>query len=145
MHLAKPLNKALTLLKENMTVMSNTQDIKIEVRTQYLQEQSDPEIDRYVFAYTVEICNRGNESVKLLNRHWHITDDNEKVEEVRGAGVIGQQPEILPGQSFHYTSGAVIETQVGSMYGDYEMQNANGERFIAPIPPFLLAPPLVVH
>ncbi|MEX0965205.1 MAG: Co2+/Mg2+ efflux protein ApaG [Pseudohongiellaceae bacterium] len=125
--------------------MSKQQDIQIEVKTRYLQEQSDPAADRYAFAYTVEISNRGIETVKLLNRHWHITDDNEKIEEVRGAGVIGQQPEILPGQSFHYTSGAVIETQFGSMHGDYEMQSASGEKFTAVIPPFLLAPPHSVH
>lgn len=125
--------------------MNNHPDIQIEVRTHYLLEQSNPEEDRYAFAYTVEISNHSDEAVKLLNRFWHITDDNEKVEEVRGEGVIGQQPEILPGQSFHYTSGAVIETQFGSMQGDYEMQTANGEKFTAQIPPFLLAPPLAVH
>ena len=125
--------------------MNKQNDIHIEVRTRFLQEQSDPDADRYAFAYTVEICNRGIESVKLLNRYWHITDDNEKVEEVRGAGVIGQQPEILPGQSFHYTSGAVIGTQFGSMQGDYEMLSASGEKFKAQIPPFLLAPPHAVH
>ncbi len=125
--------------------MNKHSNIQVEVRTQYLLEQSNPEEDRYVFAYTVEICNRSDEAVKLLNRYWHITDDNEKVEEIRGAGVIGQQPEILPGQSFHYTSGAVIETQFGSMQGDYEMLSASGEKFTAQIPPFLLAPPLAVH
>ena len=125
--------------------MNSQQDIQIEVAVRYLTEQSDPDADRYAFAYTVEICNRGMEAVKLLNRYWHITDDNEKVEEVRGEGVIGQQPEILPGQSFHYTSGAVIETKFGSMHGDYEMQSTSGEKFTAKIPPFLLAPPLAVH
>ena len=125
--------------------MNSQQDIRIEVAVRYLTEQSDPDADRYAFAYTVEICNRGMEAVKLLNRYWHITDDNEKVEEVRGEGVIGQQPEILAGQSFHYTSGAVIETKFGSMYGDYEMQSTSGEKFTAKIPPFLLAPPLAVH
>ena len=125
--------------------MNKQPDIQIGVRTRYLLEQSDPEEDRYVFAYTVEICNRSDEAVKLLNRYWHITDDNEKVEEIRGAGVIGQQPEILPGQSFHYTSGAVIETQFGGMHGDYEMLSASGEKFTAQIQPFLLAPPLAVH
>lgn len=125
--------------------MNEENDIQIQVQARFLQEQSDPEADRYAFAYTVEISNHGSESVKLLNRYWHITDDNEKVEEVRGAGVIGQQPEILPGQSFHYTSGAIIETQFGSMRGDYEMQSASGEKFRAQIPPFLLAPPLAVH
>ena len=125
--------------------MNKQPDIQIDVRTHFLLEQSNPEEDRYAFAYTVEICNRSDEMVKLLNRYWHITDDNEKVEEVRGAGVIGQQPEILPGQSFHYTSGAIIETQFGSMQGDYEMQSVGGEKFTAQIPPFLLGPPLAVH
>jgi ApaG protein len=125
--------------------MGSNKDIRIEVRTLYLKEQSDPASDHYAFAYTVEISNRSNEMVKLLNRYWHITDDNAKIEEVRGAGVIGQQPEILPGQSFHYTSGAVIRTPVGSMHGDYEMLSASGEKFTAQIPPFLLAPPLAVH
>ncbi len=125
--------------------MSNEQHIKIEVNTRYLAEQSDPAADRYAFAYSVEIHNQSSEMVKLLNRYWRITDDNEKVEEVRGPGVIGQQPEILPGQSFHYTSGAIIETQFGSMHGDYEMLSADGKKFTAQIPPFLLAPPLAVH
>jgi len=125
--------------------MNSQPDIQIQVRTRYLLEQSDPQEDRYAFAYTIEICNRSDEAVTLLNRYWQITDDNEKLEEVRGAGVIGQQPEILPGQSFHYTSGAVIDTQFGSMQGEYEMQRASGEKFSAQIPPFLLAPPLAVH
>ena len=125
--------------------MNKQPDIQIEAKTHFLLEQSNPEEDRYASAYTVEISNRSDEMVKILNRYWHITDDNEKVEEVCGAGVIGQQPEILPGQSFHYTSGAIIETQFGSMQGDYEMQSANGEKFTAQIPPFLLAPPLAVH
>ncbi len=125
--------------------MNKPEDIQIAVHAHFLQEQSDPEADRYAFAYSVEISNLGSEPVKLLNRYWHITDDNDKVEEVRGAGVVGQQPDILPGESFHYTSGAIIETQFGSMRGDYEMQNANGKKFTAQIPPFLLAPPLAVH
>ncbi len=125
--------------------MNNEQRIKIEVNTRYLEEQSNPAANCYAFAYSVEIRNQSSEIVKLLNRYWHIRDDNEKVEEVRGAGVIGQQPEILPGQSFHYSSGTIIETQVGSMHGDYEMLSASGEKFTAQIPPFLLAPPLAVH
>jgi len=125
--------------------MTNDEDVKIKVNTRYLQEQSDPEANRYAFAYSIEISNQGTESIKLLNRHWHITDDNERVEEVRGEGVVGQQPEILPGQSFHYTSGAVIETKFGTMVGDYEMLTANGEKFKASIPPFLLSLPLTVH
>ncbi|NKB33504.1 MAG: Co2+/Mg2+ efflux protein ApaG [Pseudomonadales bacterium] len=119
--------------------------IEIAVNTQYLDEQSDPGKNRYVFAYSIEITNKGSESVKLLNRHWHITDDNNKVEEVVGEGVIGQQPEIAPGKSFNYTSGAVIETEFGTMHGSYEMQTAAGDKFQAPIPAFLLSLPHTVH
>lgn len=125
--------------------MSRNKDIEIKVTQHYLKEQSDPKAHRYVFAYSIEISNRGEEAVKLLNRHWHITDDNNKVEEVRGEGVIGLQPEILPGQSFQYTSGAIIKTQYGTMQGSYEMRAANGEIFEAKIPAFLLAPPHSVH
>lgn len=125
--------------------MTCSDDISIEVNTRYLQEQSDPQASRYAFAYTIEISNAGSDTVKLLNRHWLITDDNNKVEEVRGEGVIGLQPEIHPGQSFHYTSGAIIETKFGTMHGDYEMLTANGQKIKAAIPPFLLAMPLTVH
>jgi len=119
--------------------------IDIRVVTNYLQDQSDPESDRYAYAYTVEIINRGEESVKLLNRYWQITDDNNHTEEVRGEGVVGLQPEIGPGQSFDYTSGTIIKTEFGTMRGSYEMLLPNGERFHAPIPPFLLARPERVH
>lgn len=125
--------------------MTSSDDIRIEVNTRYLHEQSDPDASHYAFAYTVEISNTGTETIKLLNRHWLITDDNDKVEEVRGEGVIGQQPEIQPGQSFHYTSGTVIETKVGTMHGDYEMLTADGKTIKAAIPPFLLALPLTIH
>ena len=119
--------------------------IEIEVNTRYLQEHSDPTSGRYAFAYTIDITNRGEAKVKLLNRHWRITDDNNRVEEVRGPGVIGQQPEIGPGQSFQYTSGAIIGTQTGTMQGSYELVTDSGDRFTAPIPAFLLAPPYTVH
>ncbi len=119
--------------------------IDIHVEPHFLADQSDPEAQRYVFAYTVEITNRGSDSVKLLNRRWQITDDNNKVEEVVGEGVVGQQPEIAPGTSFHYTSGAVIETEFGTMQGSYELVDSQGQRFKAPIPPFLLARPYSVH
>lgn len=120
-------------------------DIDISVRTQYMQEQSDPENNRYVFAYTIGIENKGEKPVKLLSRHWIITDDNEKVEEVRGSGVVGQQPLIAPGQVFHYTSGAVLTTGFGTMQGSYEMLSEDGEKFAAPVPAFLLSRPLSVH
>ncbi|MGB4247021.1 MAG: Co2+/Mg2+ efflux protein ApaG [Pseudohongiellaceae bacterium] len=121
------------------------QDIDISVKTQYLQEQSDPDNNRYVFAYSIDIENKGEKPVKLLSRHWIITDDNDKVEEVRGTGVVGQQPLIEPGQVFHYTSGAVLTTGFGTMQGSYEMVSADGEKFAAPIPAFLLSRPLSVH
>ena len=133
----------LLWMKETMERISET--IKIEVNTQFLHEQSDPAKKRFVFAYSIEITNFGNESVKLLNRHWHITDDNNKVEEVSGEGVIGQQPEILPGKSFNYTSGAVLATKFGTMHGSYGMQTASGEKFKALIPTFLLSLPHTVH
>ena len=125
--------------------MNLNRAIKIEVNARYLQEQSDPAAERYAFAYSVEITNQGTETVKLLNRYWRITDDNNKVEEVRGEGVIGHQPVIHPGQTFHYTSGAIIETEFGTMQGSYEMLASNGETFEATIPPFLLSLPDTVH
>jgi len=121
------------------------QDIDISVNTQYLQDQSDPENNRYVFAYTIGIENKGQKPVQLLSRHWIITDDNEKVEEVRGTGVVGQQPLIAPGQIFHYTSGAILTTGFGTMQGSYEMVSEDGEKFAAEIPAFLLSRPLTVH
>ena len=120
-------------------------NIEIEVNSRYLQEHSDPKSGRYAFAYTIDITNRGEAKVILVNRHWLITDDNNQVEEVRGAGVVGQQPEIGPGQSFQYTSGAIISTQTGTMQGSYELITDSGDRFTAPIPAFLLAPPHTVH
>ena len=126
--------------------MNNISDtIQIEVTTRYLYKHSEPARNRFVFAYSIEITNHGAESVTLLNRHWHITDDNNKVEEVIGEGVVGQQPEIAPGKSFNYTSGAVIETKLGTMHGSYEMQTSAGEKFKAPIPTFLLSLPRTVH
>ena len=119
--------------------------ISIGVETTYIAEQSEPAADRYVFAYTVTITNAGSIAAKLINRHWVITDANGKVQEVRGAGVVGEQPHLKPGESFRYTSGTVIETPVGSMQGDYEMLADDGESFLAPIAPFSLARPQVLH
>ncbi len=121
------------------------QNVDISVKTQYIQEQSDPENNRFVFAYTIGIENKSEKPVKLLSRHWIITDDNDKVEEVRGTGVVGQQPLIAPGQVFHYTSGAVLTTGFGTMQGSYEMLSDDGEKFAAAIPAFLLSRPLSVH
>ena len=128
-----------------ITMNPDQEIIQIDVDTQYLQDQSDPGQDRYVFTYTIDITNLSEQPVKLLKRHWRITDDNNKVEEVIGEGVVGQQPEIPPGQSFQYTSGAIIGTEIGTMQGSYEMLDANGDTFKAPIPAFLLAPPHAIH
>jgi ApaG protein len=119
--------------------------ISVNVDTRYLEDQSDPGESRYVFAYTITIRNRGTVPAKLLGRHWVITDANGKVQEVRGEGVVGEQPHLMPGQGFRYTSGAVLETPVGSMQGSYLMLADDGERFEAPIPAFSLAIPGTIH
>ncbi|MGA1072433.1 MAG: Co2+/Mg2+ efflux protein ApaG [Pseudohongiellaceae bacterium] len=119
--------------------------VEIKVVTQYLAAQSSPASSQYAFAYTVHITNNGNQSVQLIARRWLIIDDNDEVQEVAGEGVIGQKPHIAPGQSFHYTSGAILQTPFGTMRGDYEMITQSGERFLADIPPFLLSLPDSVH
>jgi len=119
--------------------------VEIKVVTQYLAAQSSPASSQYAFAYTGHITNNGNQSVQLIARRWLIIDDNDEVQEVAGEGVIGQKPHIAPGQSFHYTSGAILQTPFGTMHGDYEMITQSGERFLADIPPFLLSLPDSVH
>ena len=123
----------------------NAHAIDIAVATRFLDEQSAPEADRYVFAYTIRIHNSGNVPARLISRHWIITDANGKVQEVRGDGVVGEQPHLMPGQGFRYTSGAVLETPVGAMHGSYQMLADNGVRFDAPIAPFTLAIPGTIH
>lgn len=119
--------------------------IRIEVATSYVDEQSKPDDSRYVFAYTITIANLGDVPARLLSRHWIITDANGKVQEVTGDGVVGEQPHLNPGEIFRYSSGAVLETPVGSMQGSYRMEADNGTNFDAPIPPFTLAVPGVLH
>lgn len=119
--------------------------LEISVATQFLDEQSDPDGDRYVFAYTIRIRNLGRLPAQLLDRHWVITDGNGKVEEVRGEGVVGEQPRLEPGEAFTYTSGAVLETAVGTMQGSYHMSGDDGTEFDAPIPAFTLAVPRTLH
>jgi ApaG protein len=119
--------------------------IAIQVSTQYLQQQSDPGRPSYAFAYTITILNNRDQPVRLLSRHWIITDQNGKVDEVKGNGVVGQQPTIAPGQSYQYSSGAVLQTEIGDMHGSYTMQDADGELFDAPIPLFVLAVPHMLH
>ena len=120
-------------------------DIRIDVVTDYVDEQSEPDADRYVFAYTITIANNGNVAATLLSRHWVITDANGKVQEVSGDGVVGEQPHLKPGDEFRYSSGAVLETPVGAMQGLYRMEAENGASFDAPIAPFTLAVPGLLH
>jgi ApaG protein len=119
--------------------------INIEVETNYLDDQSEPREQRYVFAYTITIRNEGEVPAKLLTRHWIITDANGRVQEVRGDGVVGEQPYLKPGQGFRYSSGAVLETPVGTMQGSYQMVGDDGAKFEAPIPAFRLAMPGMLH
>ena len=115
--------------------------ISVDVETAYVQEQSDPAEDRYVFAYTVTIRNEGRAPARLLRRHWIITDGNGEENEVRGDGVVGEQPRLQPGDGFRYTSGAILRTPVGTMRGSYQLVDDEGVEFDAPIDPFLLAKP----
>ncbi len=124
---------------------SDTYNIEVQVETQYVEEQSLPDQDRYVFAYTITISNRGNIPARLLTRHWIITDANNKVQEVKGEGVVGEQPHLQPGEQFRYTSGTIIETPVGSMRGSYQMIADDGVEFDAQIPSFTLSIPRTLH
>ena len=119
--------------------------IQVDVETRYIEEQSNPEQNYYVFAYTITIQNKGHQRAKLLTRHWIITDSNQKVQEVRGDGVVGEQPELNPGEQFVYTSGTMLETSVGTMKGSYQMLAEDGSRFDAPIEEFVLSTPRVLH
>ncbi|MGA8277220.1 MAG: Co2+/Mg2+ efflux protein ApaG [Rhodanobacteraceae bacterium] len=120
-------------------------DIEISVNTRFLDDQSAPADDHYVFAYTITIANRGSIGARLLSRHWIITDANGKVSEVRGDGVVGEQPLLRAGSDFAYTSGAVLETALGTMRGSYQMIADDGTRFLADIPAFVLSTPRVLH
>lgn len=119
--------------------------IDINVETHYIEEQSLPEENRYVFAYTITIHNNGEQPAKLLNRHWIITDGDGNTQEVRGEGVVGETPHIGPGDYFRYTSGTVLETPVGTMEGSYHMRADDGSEFEAMIPVFTLSLPHTLH
>ena len=125
--------------------MKNNFNIKIKVTTSYLKGQSAPDENRYVFSYTINIKNLGNNSAKLISRQWIITDSNGNIQEVNGDGVVGQQPNINPGEEFTYTSGTIIKTPVGTMEGRYFMEDINNRRFEAPIDPFTLAVPGLIN
>lgn len=119
--------------------------IQVSVETDYIEAQSDPDNRRYVFAYTITIENTGEMPARLLTRHWLITDADGQRQDVRGEGVVGEQPHLTPGESFRYTSGAILETPVGAMEGSYQMLADDGHAFDAPIPPFSLAIPGLMH
>ncbi|MBD8881567.1 MULTISPECIES: Co2+/Mg2+ efflux protein ApaG [Rhodanobacter] len=124
---------------------NNPYTIDVQVSTRFVPDQSRPDDNRYAFAYTIILRNTGDVPAQLLTRHWVITDANGKVEEVRGDGVVGEQPWMRPGDDYEYTSGAVLETPVGIMGGSYQMLADDGTRFDAPIPPFTLAIPRTLH
>lgn len=125
--------------------MTEKNKILVEAIPQFIEAQSAPDHDRFVFAYTITITNAGLVPAKLLTRHWLITDANGKVQEVSGEGVIGEHPYLRPGESFRYTSGALIETPVGVMQGKYVMRSDEGDQFNAVIPRFTLAIPRTLH
>ncbi|MDH3472647.1 MAG: Co2+/Mg2+ efflux protein ApaG [Rhodospirillales bacterium] len=118
-----------------------THGIRVTVEPVYLEEQSSPVEDHFVWAYHVRIENEGQDTVQLLTRHWKITDSQGRMQEVRSAGVVGEQPVLSPGQSFEYTSGTPLPTPSGIMVGSYGMESANGRRFDIPIPAFSLDSP----
>lgn len=124
---------------------SRNYEIRVDVVTQYLVEQSDTAANRYVFAYTINISNVGNIAAQLVSRHWLITDANGDVQEVRGLGVVGHQPLLQPGENFEYTSGCALNTPVGTMSGSYQMTAEDGTQFDAPIAEFVLSMPRVLH
>lgn len=128
-----------------MNINDANNQIEVDVETAYIEDQSAPEQNRYVFAYTITIRNEGNAPAKLLTRHWIINDGNGNVQEVHGEGVVGEQPYLRPGESFRYTSGTIIETPVGSMEGSYQMLTDSGKPFDADIPAFTLSLPNTLH
>jgi ApaG protein len=123
----------------------NKYHISINVNTTYLADQSDPSSDRYVFAYTITIANTGTVAAQLISRHWIITDAENVTQEVKGLGVVGEQPLLRPGESFEYTSGTAMATPVGTMHGTYQMVAEDGNKFDAEIPVFTLSMPRVLH
>jgi ApaG protein len=124
---------------------SKKYEIAVSAVPQYIPDQSDPENERYVFAYTITIENTGSVAAQLISRHWIITDASDEVQEVRGLGVVGHQPLLKPGEKFEYTSGCQLNTPVGTMRGSYQMTAEDGKQFAAEIPAFTLAIPRVLH
>lgn len=125
--------------------MPETYAVSVSPRPEYLPEQSDPASETYVFAYTITLTNTGSIGARLLSRHWLITDGKNEVQEVRGQGVVGEQPHLAPGESFSYRSGCPLPTPIGTMQGSYLMEADDGTQFQATIPEFLLATPGALH
>ena len=123
----------------------STYQMTVTVQTRYLEEQSDPDRSRYVFAYAVTIKNTGSVAAQLISRHWIITDANDQEQEVKGLGVVGHQPLLKPGEQFEYTSGTSLATPQGTMRGEYFCVAEDGERFGTPIPEFILSLPRTLH
>lgn len=124
---------------------SSKYSINISTTCNYIDSQSSSQDERFVYTYTITIKNTGELAAQLINRHWIITDSNQDNQEVKGKGVVGEQPTILPGDSFTYTSGAILKTPIGSMHGSYQMVSEDGTSFNATIPAFTLAPPYSLH
>ena len=120
-------------------------EITVAANATYVADQSDPSRDQYVFAYRITVTNTGSVAAQLISRHWIITDSEHRVQEVKGLGVVGQQPVLKPGESFEYTSGTNLATPVGTMRGTYQMVADDGSAFDATIPPFTLSVPRVLH
>lgn len=125
--------------------MARQHDIRVDVRTSYVPEQSDAAEPRYAFSYTITITNAGSAPAQLISRHWVITDANADIQEVRGMGVIGEQPHLAPGERFEYTSGTLLATTTGVMRGSYQMLADDGTRFEAEVPEFVLVAPHALH
>ena len=119
--------------------------IHITVQTSYIAAQSRPDIQRFVYSYTITITNHSDTNVQLISRHWWIKDANDNLQEVKGLGVVGEQPRLAPGASYTYTSGAILETETGMMEGSYQMRRDDGSTFDTPIPLFALVPPHAIH
>jgi len=132
-------------LVNNHSMTDRKYEITVAARTAFIPDQSDVDTGRYVFAYTITITNTGSLPAQLVSRHWIITDANNQVQEVRGQGVVGEQPMLRPNESFQYTSGTAIATPVGTMRGTYQMVAEDGMQFDAPIPEFTLSMPRVLH
>lgn len=122
-----------------------TNNVQVDVKTEYIAEQSKPEENQYVYSYTINLTNLGDTTAQLISRHWFISDANENIQEVQGLGVVGEQPTLSPGESYSYTSGVVMETKTGMMTGSYTMETTSGESFEANIPPFALVQHDALH